>query len=199
MSASTAIMDNPNRAVIARRLALAAAFVATVYAANWALEQFGLIELPIIGWMAPAGVFFAGLGFGIRDALHESGGRSWVFACIAIGAGLSYWVSDGVTIPGGHASIAVAGGIAFALSELADFAIYAPLRERAWVGAVILSNLVGAVIDSALFLWLAFGDPFGAMGGQVLGKALMILPALPIVWEVRRRAVPRYRIDLAGA
>lgn len=194
----TAINDNPDGAVMARRLALAAAFVATVYAANWALEQYGLIELPVIGWMAPAGVFFAGLGFGLRDALHEAGGRSWVFACIAIGAGLSYWVSDGVTIPGGHASIAVAGGIAFALSELADFAIYAPLRDRQWIGAVVLSNLVGAVIDSALFLWLAFGAA-DAMGGQVLGKALMILPALPVVWEVRRRALPRYRIDLAGA
>lgn len=185
-------------ATIWRRLALAAAFVATVYAANWTLERFGLIELPVIGWMAPAGVFWAGLGFGLRDALHEAGGKRWVLGCIALGTALSWWLSDAVTIPGGHASIAVASGTAFALSELADLAIYSPLRDRQWVGAVIASNLVGAVIDSALFLWLAFGA-VDAMGGQIVGKALMILPALPVVWEVRRRAVPRYRIDLAGA
>ena len=185
-------------ATIWRRLALALTFVATVYAANWTLERFGLIELPLIGWMAPAGVFWAGLGFGIRDALHEAGGKRWVLAAIAIGTALSWWLGDGVTIPGGHVSIALASGAAFALSELADLAIYSPLRERQWVAAVTISNLVGAVIDSALFLWLAFGA-VDAMGGQIVGKALMILPALPIVWEVRRRAVPRYRFDTAGA
>lgn len=181
-----------------KRIALAAAFVATVIAANWTLETFGMIELPLVAWMAPAGVFWAGLGFGLRDALHEAGGHRWVLGCIAAGTALSYWLSDAVTIPGGHTSIALASGIAFGLSELADLAIYSPLRERQWVGAVIASNLAGAVIDSALFLWLAFGA-VDAMGGQVVGKALMILPALPIVWGVRRRALPRYRIDLAGA
>lgn len=181
-----------------KRFVLAAAFVATVYLANLTLERYGMIRLPLIGWMAPAGVFWAGLGFGLRDALHEAGGHRWVLACIAAGSGLSWWLSDAVTIPGGHASIAIASGVAFALSELADLCIYSPLRERQWGTAVVLSNLVGAVIDSALFLWLAFGDT-SAMGGQVLGKSLMILPVLPVVWEVRRRAVPRYRLDAAGA
>lgn len=181
-----------------KRITLAVTFVATVYAANWTLERFGLIEFPLLGWMAPAGVFWAGLGFGLRDALHEAGGKRWVLAAIAVGTALSWWLSDAVTIPGGLVSIALASGCAFALSELADLAIYAPLRERQWVGAVVASNLVGAVIDSWLFLTLAFGA-VDAMGGQIAGKALMILPALPIVWEVRRRAVPRYRIDLAGA
>lgn len=167
------------------RYALVAAFVATVYAANWTLERFGMIELPLIAWLAPAGVFWAGLSFGLRDALHEAGGRRWVLAAIAAGTGLSYVLGDGATIPGGHASIAVASGIAFACSELADLCIYSPLRERRWVAAVIASNIVGAVVDSLLFLWLAFGAT-GAVGGQVLGKTLMILPALLVVSLVRR-------------
>lgn len=169
-----------------KKALLALAFVATVVAANWTLERYGLVELPLIGWMAPAGVFWAGLGFGLRDALHEAGGKRWVLSCIAAGAALSWWLSDAVTIPGGHVSIAVASGIAFALSELTDFAVYSPLRERRWTLAVVLSNLAGAVVDSALFLWLAFGA-IDAMGGQIVGKALMILPALLIVGAVKRR------------
>ena len=39
-----------------KRLLLAAAFVATVYLANLTLEHFGMIELPLVGWLAPAGV-----------------------------------------------------------------------------------------------------------------------------------------------
>lgn len=181
-----------------KRLLLAAAFVATVYLANWTLERYGLIELPVIGWMAPAGVFWAGFGFGVRDALHEAGGRRWVVAAIAVGTALSYWLGDGVTIPGGRVSIAVASGIAFAISELADLSVYEPLRQRQWVAAVVASNLVGAVVDSLLFLWLAFGA-VDAVGGQIVGKALMILPALPLVWAVRRRAVPRHRIGTESA
>ena len=181
-----------------KRVLLAAAFVATVYLANWTLERYGLIELPVIGWMAPAGVFWAGLSFGVRDALHEVGGRRWVVGAIAVGTALSYWLGDGVTIPGGKVSIALASGIAFGLSELADLSVYEPLRKRQWIAAVVASNLVGAVIDSLLFLWLAFGA-VDAVGGQVVGKAVMVLPALVLVWAVRRRAVSRDRLGAEGA
>jgi uncharacterized PurR-regulated membrane protein YhhQ (DUF165 family) len=177
------------------RLGLFAAFVATVWAANWALETYGIVSVGF-GLYAPAGVFFAGLAFGLRDALHERGGRSWVVAGIAAGAGLSWWVSDGVTIPGGHTSIAVASMVAFGLSELADLAVYEPLRERAWVTAVVASNIVGAVADSALFLWLAFGS-LAHLDGQVVGKTYMVLLALPIVWW-SRRALPSEPVHAAG-
>lgn len=176
---------------------LAALFVACVYGANWTLDRYGMVELPLIAWMAPAGVFWAGLSFGVRDALHEAGGRRWVLGAIAAGTGLSWWLTDAVTVPGGRVSLAVASGAAFALSELADLAVYEPLRRRQWTVAVVASNLVGAVVDSVLFLWLAFGA-VDAVGGQVIGKAVMILPALPVVWGVRL-AVPRHRQYAGGA
>lgn len=44
--------------------------------------------------------------------------------------------------------LAVASGAAFLFSELADFAVFQPLRERRWLAAVVASNLVGLVIDS---------------------------------------------------
>jgi hypothetical protein len=162
-----------------------AAFVGTVYAANWALETYGIIDLPLIGLTAPAGVYFAGLAFGVRDVVHETLGRRWVAAAIVVGAVLSYVISDGAEIPGGKVSIAVASGVAFLISETADLAIYDPLRERRWWGAVTASNAVGAVVDSALFLWLAFGS-LEFIEGQIVGKVAMILPVLPLVWLTRR-------------
>ena len=171
--------------------------LATIYAANWALETYGVVPIGF-GLMAPAGVYFAGLAFGLRDVLHEAGGHRWVLGVIAAGAVLSYVLSDGAEIPGGHASIAVASGAAFLLSELADLAVYTPLRERHWVAAVCASNVVGAVIDSALFLWLAFGS-LDDLAGQIVGKAYMIGLAVLVMWGGVRRALPRNSVRAESA
>jgi uncharacterized PurR-regulated membrane protein YhhQ (DUF165 family) len=177
------------------RLALFAAFAGTVIAANWALGRYGVVPIGL-GLQAPAGVFAAGAAFGLRDALHETSDHRWVLAAIATGAALSYAIEDAATIPGGAAPIAAASAAAFLLSEMADLAVYTPLRGRSWPAAVALSNLVGAVIDSALFLWLAFGD-LGHLPGNVIGKYAMTAVALPVVWKAR--AVSRDRVRPAGA
>jgi queuosine precursor transporter len=166
-------------------IVLFVAFVATVVAANWAVNRWGIVSVGF-GLEAPAGVFFAGLAFGLRDALHEAGGRWWVLAAIAVGGVVSYVIEDAVTIPGGHVPLALASAIAFTVSELADLGVYSPLRERNWPIAVAASNVVGAVLDSALFLWLAFGS-LDFLAGQVVAKSYMIALALPIVAYARRR------------
>ena len=157
-------------------LAISAAFLGCILGANWALATWGLVPVGL-GLMAPAGVYFAGLSFGLRDAVHDLAGRLPVVALIVVGAVLSWFIEP---------KFAVASGVAFLLSELADFAIYDPLRNRNWPIAVTLSNIVGSVVDSAIFLWLAFGS-LEFIEGQVWGKALMIVPALPVVWWARRR------------
>jgi uncharacterized PurR-regulated membrane protein YhhQ (DUF165 family) len=50
----------------------------------------------------------------------------------------------------------------------------------------VLSNVVGSVADSALFLWLAFGS-LDLIEGQVIGKTYMVAVALPLVWLARTR------------
>ena len=173
------------------------AFVATVVAANWALGEFGTVPVAP-GLEAPAGVYFAGLAFGLRDALHERavhgadgrGGRWVVLAAIAVGAVVSYAIEGSTAISGGYTSIAAASAAAFALSELADLYVYEPLRRRSWAGAAAASNAVGAAVDSALFLWLAFGS-FDHFAGQYVGKVAMIAFALPLVWLARRRRAER--------
>lgn len=167
------------------------AFLLAILGANWALETYGVINIGL-GMTAPAGVFFAGLTFGLRDVIHEYGGVRAVVPAILAGAGLSWLLSDAVSIPGGVTSIAIASGAAFLLAELFDLGVYAPLRERNWPVAVAASNVVGSVADSIVFLWLAFGS-LDYITGQIVGKAVMVAVALPLVKLTRSQ----YRQPLA--
>ena len=72
----------------------------------------------------------------------------------------------------------LASAVAFLLSELADLAVYTPLQRRRFMPAVLASSLVGLVVDSAVFLYLAFGN-LDYLAGQVVGKAWMVLLTLP--------------------
>jgi uncharacterized PurR-regulated membrane protein YhhQ (DUF165 family) len=151
------------------------AYIATIFMANWAIERFGIVPVGL-GYSAPAGVYFAGLAFTCRDLVQEWLGRFWVVAAILAGAFLSWFVSP---------AFATASAIAFLASELADFAVYTPLRRRTWLGAVTLSNSVGLVVDSVLFLWLAFGS-LAFLPGQIIGKATMTAAAVAVLWLMRR-------------
>ena len=52
--------------------------------------------------------------------------------------------------------------------------------------AVVLSSLAGLVVNSAVFLWLAFGS-LDFLLGQIVGKAWMVLLAIPFARWLRRR------------
>lgn len=176
-----------------RRIGIVAAllFVGTVWFANWLLAKYGIVSIGF-GLVAPAGVFAVGLAFTLRDIVHRTLGRIAVFACILAGCGLAYLIEANAQIPGGHVSIAVASALAFLFSETADLAVYSPLEERSFLGAVAASNIVGTVIDSALFLWLAFGS-LSFIQGQIAGKMWMTLAALPVVFALRRTLVPAHK------
>jgi uncharacterized PurR-regulated membrane protein YhhQ (DUF165 family) len=83
-------------------------------------------------------------------------------------------------------SLVLASGVAFLLSEFADLAIYTPLARRRLVAAVVASGLVGLVVDSLVFLWLAFGS-LDFLAGQIVGKGWMVLLSIPFVHLLRRR------------
>lgn len=152
-------------------------YVATIFLANWAIATIGVVPVGF-GLMAPAGVYFAGVALGLRDLVQESLGKRWTVAAIVVGSALSALVSP---------QFALASGAAFLLSETADFLVYTPLRERGWLAAVVVSNLVGDVVDSALFLGLAFGS-FDFLLGQIVGKYWMVIPAVAAMAWWRGRA-----------
>jgi uncharacterized PurR-regulated membrane protein YhhQ (DUF165 family) len=147
---------------------LALLFVLLVVAANWLTSTYGMV-----GGLVTAGTFAAGLTFAVRDGLP----RWWTVAAVAVGAGLSVWLAS--------PALALASGVAFAVSELADYAVYAPMRRRSLGWAMLLSNTVGAVLDSLLFLWLA-GFPIGGWSTQTLVKVAVTLPVVLGILALRR-------------
>ncbi|MCC7166660.1 MAG: VUT family protein [Rhodospirillales bacterium] len=153
------------------------AYIAVIYLANWAIQAFGPVPVGF-GLMAPAGVFFAGLAFTLRDLVQDRLGRAWTIVAILGGAAFSALLSP---------QFAFASGAAFLISEMLDYLVYTPLRKKNMIGAVAASNLVGLVVDSALFLWLAFGS-FDFLAGQVVAKLWMTLLAVMVLWLMRRKS-----------
>lgn len=152
-------------------------YVATVVAANWAVGEFGLVPVGF-GLTAPAGVYVVGVALTLRDATQEALGTAAVLGAVVLGALLSVFVAP--------PAVALASGTAFLVSELADFAVYTPLRRRGMIRAVVASNVVGMVADSWLFLHLAFGSA-EHLPGQVVGKAWMTVIAVIALAVAHRR------------
>lgn len=164
--------------------ALLAAYVGTIFAANWFILNVGRCApggpcvVPVgFGLVAPSGVLWVGAALALRDALHERGGRRWVFAGVLLGAALSALLSG---------PLALASGAAFLVSESADWLVYSRVRARGAPLAVLLSGAVGLVVDSILFLWLAFGS-LDFLAGQIVGKLWATLAAAALVWLWARR------------
>src|SRR5689334_19977322 len=100
-------------------------YVVCIVAANWAISTFGVVPVGF-GLLAPAGVYFAGATFTFRNLTQQTLGRRWGFVAIAMGALLSYVITD-KTIPGAVLPLAAASGISFALSETADALVWTKL------------------------------------------------------------------------
>ena len=158
-------------------LVSAALLLACVLAANYVTSRYGLIPVGF-GLMATAGTYLAGLTFILRDLVQDTIGRVATVALIVLGAALSAVLADG--------RIALASGVAFLVSEMADLAVYTPLRERGYVRAAVASNVVGSVVDTVLFLTVAgFGLAAGVVAGQIVGKVTVTAVAVALVVAAR--------------
>ena len=175
----------------AEGLAYLLAFMACIPAANWMIGHVGTVCVPrgpclvpvtpgfgAAGLMAPSGVLMIGLALVLRDLVQRRLGRGMALAAIVAGTAIS-----GALAP---PALVVASTAAFLLSELVDFAVYTPLQARGLVLAVLASSLAGLVVDSVLFLWLAFGS-LDYLAGQIVGKTWMVLLALPFIHWLRQR------------
>ncbi len=184
-------MHDPTPSARRRRRAEGAIFLLgfglCIPAANWLIGNAGTVCLPdggpclipvAPGLMAPSGVLMIGLALVLRDLVQRRLGLAWALGAILAGAALS-----GLLAP---PKLVLASTLAFLLSEAADLAVYTPLQRRGLTRAVLASGAVGLVVDSLVFLWIAFGS-LDFLAGQVVGKAWMVLLALPLVHWLRRR------------
>jgi queuosine precursor transporter len=161
-------------------------FCLTIPVANWMIINVGTVctrdgpcLIPVApGLMAPSGVLMVGIALVLRDFVQRRLGLIAAVAAILIGAGIS-----GLVAP---LALVTASAAAYLTSEFADLAVYTPLQERRFVAAVVASSVVGLIVDSIVFLWLAFGS-LEFLTGQVVGKAWMVLLAVPFILYLRRR------------
>lgn len=161
-----------------------AAFAATVPAANWLIQNVGVVCVPdgpclvpiAPGVMAPSGVLVVGLALVLRDWLHELAGRWWAAVAVLTGGVLSGLVAPGALVVASVASFIVAEGL--------DLLVYDRLRRRGLALAVLGSGAVGAAVDSALFLWLAFGS-LEFVAGHALGKLYASAAVAAALWARR--------------
>jgi uncharacterized PurR-regulated membrane protein YhhQ (DUF165 family) len=163
-----------------------ALFALTIPAANWLIghagtvcQPVGLCLIPVApGLMAPSGVIMVGAALVLRDLVQRRLGVAASSLAILAGAVLSALLAP--------PALVIASAVAFLLSEFADLALYTPLARRGLIVAVVASSVVGLVVDSIVFLWLAFGS-LEFLLGQIVGKAWMVLLSVPFVAWLRRR------------
>ena len=164
-----------------------AAFAACIPAANYLIQNVGTFCVPdggpclipvAPGLTAPSGVLMIGLALVLRDLVQRRLGLWWSVAAVVIGAILSASFSP--------PSLVLASAAAFLFSELADLLVFTPLQKRGLVLAAVVSSVVGLVIDSIIFLQLAFGS-LDFVAGQIVGKLWMVLVAIPVLILLRNR------------
>lgn len=176
-------------------LAFLIGFGLCIPAANWLIGNAGTICLPdgpclipvAPGIMAPSGVLMVGLALVMRDLVQRRLGLGWATGAIFVGAALSASLAP--------PALVVASATAFLLSEFADLVVYTPLQRRRLLLAVAASGVAGLIVDSVVFLYLAFGS-LDFLLGQIVGKAWMVLLALPLIAWLRGRD---RRVGLAAA
>lgn len=168
------------------------AYILCIPAANWMLSNVGIQfdpngpHLLNMGWgfYAPSGVLLIGVALASRDAIQQIAGMKVTLVGIVCGVIVSWFVNP---------AIAVASATAFALGEIADLVVYTPIRRRNIAAAIVTSGIVGGIVDTFVFLQIAFGST-KFWEGQVIGKTAMatVIAASVWVWNaVSKRFVPR--------
>lgn len=163
-------------------------FLGMIPAANYTLLHFGTSCPPaqpcvIPVWFAPkiyapSGVLFAGLAFVLRDILQRLAGLYLSLIAVVCGTILSYLYVD--------PQLALAGCLAYFLSEICDTLIYSLLQKNSIVVAVLVSASGGLIIDSMVFLHLAFHS-YQFLEGQIIGKLWMVMLSIPVIHLSRRK------------
>jgi queuosine precursor transporter len=154
-----------------------AAYLACIIGANALVQHYGVVPVGL-GLTGPAGVFLIGPALVVRDYIQWALGKAASLIVLACGIAVSYTIAD--------PHIATASAVAFGVSELADFALFTWIAPR-WTSAVLAGGIAGALLDSAVFLQIAFGS-LAFMPGQVLGKAYGVALA-SVVIAARRRHI----------
>jgi uncharacterized PurR-regulated membrane protein YhhQ (DUF165 family) len=147
-------------------------YVLLIIAVNYAFTVVPLVKLPD-GTLWPPVALLVGFVFVARDFAQREVGHKVLLAML-VGVAISYFMANPF--------VAIASAVAFLVGELVDWAVYSytkrPLSQR-----ILLSSLLGAPVDSAIFLGLlSLLSPVGIVAMSV-SKFLGAF----IVWGMIRR------------
>jgi uncharacterized integral membrane protein (TIGR00697 family) len=166
----------------------------------------------------PAAVFIYALTFTLIDLVNErlgaDGARRVVISAFAANLLLAGYVQFARILPpapfytgqeafaaalGSTPRIVAASLIAYLISSLLDVQVFAWWRERIgryrWA-RVLVSNAVSTLVDSAVFVTIAFigvQPVLPIIGGQYLVKMVITVVSLPLIYAVRQQ-----RLDVVG-
>jgi hypothetical protein len=168
-----------------KRAILAATYLGSILAAAYAVTHVGTQYdphgphvLPVWpGIEAPSGVYLIGVTLVLRDLLQRQAGKAVTFGLMVVGAGLAAFISP---------AIALASGVAFLASETVDFAVFTLAERFGLIRAVVISNAVSLIVDSWIFLTLAFGS-LAFIEGQIVGKCWATLAGVLVLAALRSR------------
>jgi len=167
--------------------------------------------------VVPSAVFIYALTFTlidlVNDRLGKQGARYVVYTAFAANLLLAGYVQFAIWLPpapfygeegqeafagvlGSTWRIVVASLIAYLVSTLIDVQVFAWWRERVgryrWV-RVLVSNSVSTLIDSAVFITIAFLGVMPVLPlitGQYVVKMAVTLVSIPLIYAVKARRVP---------
>jgi queuosine precursor transporter len=147
-------------------------YIAAIMLVNWLFAPAQLVPGVTVWGTAWGDLYLAnvivGFVFVLRDYAQREIGHKVLLATLVAGIA-TYFIVD--------ATIAIASVTAFALSEMADWAVYSftkrPLQSR-----ILISSIVSVPLDTIVFQYLANYLTPAAFATEVLSKAL----GVAIVW-----------------
>jgi len=169
---------------------LGGSVIALTILANW-LAATWITTVPFTTYSVPAGVWAIGLVLVLRDWFQQIAGLWRSLVLVYVAGAASYLIGNAAGWTALE-KIAVASLVAFTVSETLEAVVFTPIRNRNLSLGVALSGTVGLVVDSLLFLWLAFGS-LAFLDGQLIAKGIVVaagatLTAVRRVWLPVRTA-----------
>lgn len=168
------------------------AYLTSIVLAAWLVVHVGVVPVGL-GLVAPAAAYVVGVTMVLRDLAQDQIGPRWTYVAMVAATALSAIVSP---------TVAVASALAFIASETLDMLVYTPIRRTGRIiTAVLASNVVAIVADSAIFLSVAFGD-LSFFWGQAWAKAVSTVAValvLTFIYRNRKDKRPAYVVGKESA
>lgn len=148
-------------------------YIGLIAGVNWAFAIVPPLELPGGDLWSPVALI-VGFVFVVRDFAQRRVGHHILWAMLA-GIIISWWMAS--------PQLALASALAFAVGEMADWALYS-FTKKPFSQRILISSLLGAPLDSLVFLtFIGIASPV-SVGVMSFSK---LLGAFVVFLLVRRR------------